>query len=247
MARMAAAIREHRPGESWYEIRVGTVHPFVIASFCGLALGSAGLVACSYPQLPALPAGAPDASSTASSDAGDSLAAREAFHVTPNRKLDLLFMIDDSPSMADKQTNLAANFPHLLDVLNQLPGGLPSLHIGVVTSDLGSKGADDPTAGPSIGTLGAGGCAGLGRAGALKLSNGATTSSGEPFLTDIAAADGTRTRNYTGALADVFAQIAQVGAGGCGFEQSLEAVKQALERPTPRTPGSCATTPRWRW
>ena len=31
--------------------------------------------------------------------------------VTVNRDIDILFLIDDSPSMADKQRNLAANFP----------------------------------------------------------------------------------------------------------------------------------------
>src|SRR5689334_2902710 len=51
--------------------------------------------------------------------------------VTPNRDLDLLFVVDDSPSMLDKQTNLANNFPNFINRLAQVPGGLPNLHLGV--------------------------------------------------------------------------------------------------------------------
>ena len=63
--------------------------------------------------------------------------------VTVNRNVDLLFVIDDSPSMADKQANLAANFPNFINVLNTIQGGLPDVHIGVVTSDVGTKGTQD--------------------------------------------------------------------------------------------------------
>ena len=37
----------------------------------------------------------------------------------PNRNLDILFVVDNSPSMADKQAALAANFPKMMDVLGQ--------------------------------------------------------------------------------------------------------------------------------
>src|SRR5665647_2097507 len=62
---------------------------------------------------------------------------------TPNRNLDLLFVIDDSPSMADKQNNLANNFPNFINVLQSVPGGLPNVHLAVVTTDVGTKGAED--------------------------------------------------------------------------------------------------------
>lgn len=146
--------------------------------------------------------------------------------VAINRDVDLLFLIDDSPSMSDKQANLAANAPRFLDALATLPGGMPNVHIGVVTSDLGTKGAAEDTAGPGIGVLGQGGCSGLGKAGKLQLFGAPVA--GAPFLSDIAQPDGSRIKNYTGALSDVFATMAKAGAGGCGFEQSLEAIKQAL-------------------
>src|SRR5882724_7910439 len=60
--------------------------------------------------------------------------------VNLNRDIDILFVIDDSPSMADKQANLEANFHRFIEVLETIDGGLPNVHIAVVTSDLGTKG-----------------------------------------------------------------------------------------------------------
>jgi hypothetical protein len=147
-----------------------------------------------------------------------------------NRDLDLLFVIDDSPSMADKQANLATNFPELIDVLGTVPGGLPNVHVAVVTSDLGTKDANGTIA-PGIGTLGMGGCSGSGDAGNMQLF-GAPVAAPSLFISDIQPPDplAARIRNYTGNLSDVFAQMARgAGAGGCGFEQHLEAMKQALD------------------
>ena len=141
--------------------------------------------------------------------------------VTVNRDIDILFLIDDSPSMADKQNNLRMNFPNFINVLNTIQGGLPNIHIGVATSDLGSKGADDPSPGPGIS-----GCTGTGKNGDLQ-TQGTTLVSGK-FIVDTANTDGTRTTNYTGQLSDAFTAIASVGAAGCGFEQHIEAAKHAL-------------------
>ena len=150
-----------------------------------------------------------------------------------NRNVDILFVIDDSPSMGDKQRNLAQNFPKFIEELKKIPGGLPSVHIGVTTSDLGTRGADGVIA-PTIGTLNQGGCAGTGKGGILQLY-GAPVSGG-PFISDIVDdMTGIRTQNYPMGtkLEDVFAQIAKgAGVGGCGFEQHLEAMKVALTKTT---------------
>jgi len=145
----------------------------------------------------------------------------------PDRDLDLLFVIDNSPSMADKQVSLAENFRRIIDKLVQLDGGLPNLHIGVVTSDMGTQGSGVATPGAPIGVLGNGGCAGAG-------GDGALAHDGDPqlvrgFLVDVAdpASPGGRLRNYDGELVDEFARLAQVGAGGCGFEQHLAAMRRA--------------------
>jgi hypothetical protein len=145
--------------------------------------------------------------------------------VTVNRDVDILFVIDDSPSMLDKQTNLKNNFPNFINVLNTIEGGLPNIHLGVVSTDLGTKGADDAVAGPGIGS-GPGSCSGNGKSGNLQTNN--TTVITGAFISDIKNTDGTRTMNYTGTLANAFSSIASLGAAGCGFEQPLEAAKRAL-------------------
>jgi hypothetical protein len=146
--------------------------------------------------------------------------------VTANADVDMLFVIDDSPSMLDKQANLKNNFPAFINELNALPGGLPNVHIGVVSTDLGTKGADDATAGPGIGS-GPGSCMGTGKAGNLQ-TNGTALITGM-FISDTKNTDNTRTVNYTGSLASAFSAIASLGASGCGFEQPLQAAKQALD------------------
>ena len=146
----------------------------------------------------------------------------------PNRKLDLLFVIDNSPSMLDKQRALTESFPAMIEILERVDGGLPDLHIGVVTSDMGTLAANSPTPAPAIGVLGNGGCAGSGDDGALQIGAAALP---QPFISDVAGPGGARVRNYTGDLRDVFAQIASVGQGGCGFEQPLAALRRALVNP----------------
>ena len=148
--------------------------------------------------------------------------------VNVNRKVDILFVIDDSPSMLDKQTNLKANFPNFINVLNTIQGGLPDVHIGVVTSDLGTSGADGMNA-PSIGGSAQGGCSGTGKAGALQ-TYGTTLVTGK-YISDAppTVMGGMRMTNYTGTLAAAFSAIASAGANGCGFEQHIEAAKRALQ------------------
>src|SRR5690606_31495398 len=118
---------------------------------------------------------------------------------------------------------LAAAFPQMIDVLGQLDGGLPNLHIGVVTSDMGTS--TPAGIGPSVGSGGTGGCAGTGDDGVLRTVPGMT----EAFLSDVDD-EGTRVRNFTGELRDVFGELAQVPYG-CGFEQHLAAMRRALEQP----------------
>ncbi len=54
------------------------------------------------------------------------------------RDLDLLFLVDNSLSMNNEQQNLRTQFEVLMDTLKHMRGGLPNVHIGVVTSDLGT-------------------------------------------------------------------------------------------------------------
>jgi hypothetical protein len=149
---------------------------------------------------------------------------------TLNRNVDVLFVIDDSPSTLDKQLNVKNNFPRFIEVLNTIQGGLPDVHIGVVSSDLGTKGTQDAAAGPAIGQIGNGGCSGTGKNGNLQVGMAAADlQNGALYISDIKQSDGSRLKNYTGDLATVFGKLATLGAGGCGFEQHLFAMRRALD------------------
>ncbi len=139
--------------------------------------------------------------------------------VTLNRDLDILFVIDNSGSMAGEQASLAANFPTFISVLQQIEGGLPNIRLGVLSSNVGAAGqASVP------------GCAGSGDDGNLLVRAGCTGLTGQ-FISDVAdaAAPGGRRKNYTGDLDTLFSCMAQLGTGGCGFEMHLESVYRALQ------------------
>jgi len=154
---------------------------------------------------------------------------------SPNDDLDLLFVVDDSSSTADKQANLAANFPNLINVLNTSANGLPNLHLGVVSTDLGTLDATGAT-GPMIGS-GPGACSGTGKGGILQLGSAGNMVTGK-FVSDVRdTTTGGRIANYTGQLADVFSAMTQLGSNGCGFEQTLEAAEIALSTSTTANAG----------
>lgn len=153
----------------------------------------------------------------------DNLQVKAETKVTPamgRKNLDLLFVIDNSGSMKEEQDSLRQNFRAIVDKLEAIEGGLPNIHIAVVTSDLGTNTADG-----ALGVAQAGsGCSGRGDDGVLRaLPNGAR------FIIDEDDGRGGRTRNYGGSLEDTFAAIANVGTGGCGIEQHLGAMTRALD------------------
>lgn len=138
--------------------------------------------------------------------------------LTANRNVDLLFLIDDSSSMEKSQANLRRNFPAFMTALKALPGGLPDVHIAVVSSDMGAGSICDPSTNkngifqylsppPPVGMQPC----------TTNLNPGAT------FISDIAGQ-----KNYTGNLEDVFSCIAALGEDGCGFEHQFAAITRAL-------------------
>lgn len=131
-------------------------------------------------------------------------------------ELDLLFVIDSSPSMKQEQDLLAANFNSFITVLQgQFPGGLPSLHLGVITPDLGTQG----------GTL-ISNCTAAGDGGVMRGPGQ------ERFLRDVFSSESAeRSKNYSGSLQEAFRAMATVGTGGCGFEAHLGALDKALRLP----------------
>ena len=148
--------------------------------------------------------------------------------VSLNRKIDILWVIDNSSSMEQEQASLARNFPEFTRVLETIEGGLPDIHMGIISSNVGTaEGGGDALDGKcdgqgDDGALIAGGDPS--GAGCVALTDGAA------FISDIAVnEDGTmREKNYEGSLEDQFSCMAVLGTNGCGFEQHLESMKRAL-------------------
>src|SRR5574337_275249 len=137
----------------------------------------------------------------------------------PSNDLDLLLLIDDSNGGSEHEYDFGLAVPALLGKLATIPGGMPSLHIGVATSDMGTTGSLDyahPAA--PIGQFGNGGCIGHGRDGALQIGGATAT---DAFLVDEPDGSGGRRTNYQGTLVEAIAKLVDVGGGGCGFEQDF--------------------------
>ncbi|MFN9811335.1 MAG: hypothetical protein ACK6CU_17085, partial [Deltaproteobacteria bacterium] len=156
-------------------------------------------------------------------DAADAV---DAGTVPPASGLDLLFMIDSSNSMAEEQAALIRDLPRLLQLLssgdrdgNGVPDFNPigSIHVGVVTSDLG--------AGPNTGVPTCG--RGLGDDGILRSrSRSATGGCMATYPSGVLEFD--RERDNSAMFASTVGCVADIGTGGCGFEQQLESALKAL-------------------
>jgi len=137
----------------------------------------------------------------------------------PNHDIDVLFVVDNSGSMQDNQEAVAARAQDaLFGVIDNAVGGTPDLHVGVITTNIGTGGNNIP------------GCTGEGDGGRLHIFNqqvGICAGLTDNYLIDVAGEGGTRTQNYTGTLDAAFGCLVQVGTDGCGFEQPLG----SLERP----------------
>ncbi len=144
-----------------------------------------------------------------------------------NRDIDILFVIDNSNSMREEQASLVANFDNFINVLNNIEGGLPNVHIGVVSTNIGAG-------------TGIAGCENGGDNGILQNAprDGACSVPSDRYIEDIGLDDGvSRDKNYTGELADTFSCIAELGVSGCGFEQPLEAMRRSLNGSNPENNG----------
>ncbi|HXI54760.1 MAG TPA: hypothetical protein VNO55_01790 [Polyangia bacterium] len=136
--------------------------------------------------------------------------------INPSSKLDVVFMIDNSPSMIEEQTNLIRNFPAFMQELqNATPAGTLDVHIGVISSDLGA--GDQATVCKAGGDNGTFQHQPRGNHGACKaLPRGS-------FI--IAGPGG---NNFDGPIEDVFSCIAELGTNGCGLEHQLASLRRAL-------------------
>ena len=151
----------------------------------------------------------------------------------PIEAIDILFVIDNSGSMQNDQYALvSAAGQQLFAQLEVELGGMPDLHLGVVSTDLGA------------GPYPISGCTGTGDNGIFQSARGDAapvdcTGPTDSYIVDIDDGAGGRIRNYdpVQGLAGTFSCIGRLGITGCGFEQPLEAMRRALDGTNPENAG----------
>jgi hypothetical protein len=149
--------------------------------------------------------------------------------------VDLLLMVDNSNSMAQEQALLRAEIPRMIQVLASGDRGLDgtpdftpvrSMHVGVITSDLGAGNVPAGEIVPSCDP-------GLGDDGIMR--NVSRPGAGAGCL----AMYPSRIFEFTMGVPDpaTYAAdigcVADLGTGGCGFEQQLEVTLKALSPASP--------------
>lgn len=144
------------------------------------------------------------------------------------RDLDVLYVIDSSSARGNYDA-MASQLATLTARLAEIDGQVPSLHVGVVTTDLGTRGRLDAQPGAAVGN-----CAGDGDAGKLVDYGGALLFG--DFLQDLRGPGGTRIRNFDATLVQALGRLTNPGpddlAAGCEFIQPLEAMRRALDPAT---------------
>jgi hypothetical protein len=121
--------------------------------------------------------------------------------------LDILFIIDDTPAISSTQAALAAAMPQIAQILQSLPGGLPSLHLGVVAASLAQGGGGMPRT----------------RADACGLS------AGQPFLSTQACG---QSPNFGGTFTDALSCLADLGTTASGPAEPLTVMREILDGPS---------------
>jgi hypothetical protein len=144
----------------------------------------------------------------------------------PNEaKLDVLFVVDNSNSMAEEQQALARAFPKFMNALMAYSFTL-DLRVGVITTDMGAGPYNIPSCEP------VGGDGGV-------LQNKPRISGCTPPTDPYISVVGSTTNVPGDMVNDAFECIVQLGTGGCGFEQPLAAALKAIDGQTnpgfPRT------------
>ncbi len=146
----------------------------------------------------------------------------ETIEVTGVEDVDLLLVVDDSNSMAEEQGQLIAQLPRLVEVLASGDRGLDgtidfraarSLHVGIVSSDMGVGVASG---------VGLEGCSmGNGDDGVLFASGPSCPGASGPVFEFERGGDASAFARDVGCAANL-------GTLGCGYEQPLESMLKAL-------------------
>jgi hypothetical protein len=167
--------------------------------------------------------------STVPTDAG-SLLYTLRLGISPVPQLDLVFVLDNSPSMAAKQQKLSVQFSKLISALKDPITGklIFDLRAAIIDSDMGgasSAGACGPKANGSL----------FGDQGKFQFINAAAcgvTDTSQPWLFENRNVSPVQ-KNFSGDFAAVFGCLASaVGASACGFSQPLQALESAFYDPS---------------
>lgn len=126
--------------------------------------------------------------------------------------VDVLFVVDNSNSMEQEQKNLATNFTSFITAIEAIQPPIKSYHVGVISTDVGAG----PYSGPLMGS-----CTPDGDAGKLQHAP-------KPGKAGCKASYPRYLQGPGPDVAKDFACIAELGLGGCGYEQQFEAALQAL-------------------
>jgi len=161
-----------------------------------------------------------------------------------NRDVDILFVIDNSGSMAEEQARLARNFPAFIDSLDNMGA---DYRIGITTTDVAHPGCTKD-ASPEDGGLVLRSCTEAVAEGAFQFNetDAATACTDQcklagdqlrvtpshdgavhPWLESIA---GQQNLPAGVTMADAFACFGPQGINGCGFESPLEAMRLAISK-----------------
>ncbi len=137
--------------------------------------------------------------------------------IVPIRHLDLLFMIDNSPSMKPKQDKMKAQFPKLIEALRDpIDNTLPDLRIAILDSDLGAGLSSNCGETVNFGDKGQFQMRGAADCGASANARWLEYAKNQPV-------------NFTGDVSQVFGCLAgNLGVAGCGFEHQLGALEWAF-------------------
>jgi len=158
-------------------------------------------------------------------------------NIAPVRKLDLVFMIDNSPSMAPKVDKLNKQFPKLIAALKDpADGTYPDLRVALIDSDLGTGGQYNN--GNSCSPNDSNGHSPYGDLGNFQM-RGKDGTKGKGTDCGMSSADSLwieytqgRPMNYNGngdAINSVFACLAtNLGTSGCGEEHQLQTYEFAF-------------------
>jgi len=125
--------------------------------------------------------------------------------------LDILFVVDDTSAIAGEETALAAAYPQIAQILQGLPGGLPSIHLGVVAASVGSPPSCEVAAGGPPRTR----------------ANVCAVTGADPnqFLTTSSCG---YNPSFTGSFADALSCLGDLGTTGCAPAQPLTVAREIL-------------------